>query len=75
MSDALATDDEFEYGIWRYPHPGKPTPSLTPNGFLWMDDMSKEQAERWMNDWISDGGRPGAFSIVRRPRGEWTKVN
>ncbi|QEM41530.1 hypothetical protein SEA_FORZA_60 [Gordonia phage Forza] len=73
MSDVLVTDDEFEYGIWRYPNPDMP--SKAPQGYLWLAGMSRKQAERWIDEWINDGGRPGAFSVVRRPRGAWTRVS
>lgn len=63
--------DEYEYGIWQHPSENH-TKNIKPEGELWLANMTKEDAERWVWEWINeDGGRPDAFSVVRRPIGDW----
>jgi hypothetical protein len=52
---------EYEYGIAFYQQLVDPHRT----GF------TKEEAEDWVRAWIEDGGRPGAFRVIRRPVGDW----
>lgn len=46
---------------------------------LFPDDIhrgpfNKTEAERWVQEWLDDGGHPEAFTIVRRLVGSWDPV-
>ena len=51
---------DFEYGIRR-----NRTTEIHRTG------MSQEEAEVWLIEWVDDGGKPEAFSIISRPLGHW----
>lgn len=36
--------------------------------------MSREEAEAWMEEWLTAGGMVEAFRIVRRPSQEWQEI-
>lgn len=55
---------EYEYGIMMRWYKDEPHRS----------NMTKEEAEAWLNDWLMDGGKEGIFWIIRRPKGAWEKV-
>lgn len=33
--------------------------------------LMKYEAERWLAEFLEDGGKPDSFKIVKRPIGEW----
>ena len=35
------------------------------------ENMSKDRAYKWFDEWIEMGGNPNMFYIIRRPIGEW----
>ena len=36
--------------------------------------MTEIEAERWIRDWLDDGGKGGVFKIIRRPVGLWELI-
>jgi hypothetical protein len=42
---------------------------------FWRGPMTEQEAREWVAGWEEDGGRPGAFYVVSRPVGEWTREN
>lgn len=64
--DLVYGRDTYRYGIM-YNHA---------NGQkeIWREDMTQSQAEGFVRDHESDGGRVGAFSIIRRTISKWEEA-
>lgn len=52
--------DIYEYGIWNVKFKEIHRIGLT-----------QEEAVKWVDEWLEDGGLGSAFTIVRRPTPEW----
>ncbi len=35
------------------------------------DQMTEEQAREWVREFEDEGGKAGAFLVIRRPVGDW----
>ena len=64
---------EYEYGIAHHRH--DPNGAMEDEQGPHLSGMTLERAQRFIDEWEIDGGRPGAFYIIRRPKGPWERVN
>ena len=53
----------FEYGI-----------RCSTDGKVHRNGMTLEEAKQWLDGWLVDGGREGAFSLIRRSISKWEPV-
>lgn len=61
------TDDEqqYEYAVMHWAYPDEPHRGPWP----------REQAVQWVKESSEIGFREGAFYVVRRPVGQWERVD
>lgn len=57
----MYTDYNFEYGV-AFRH----DPRDCHRG-----PMRKDEAEKWIQSWIEDGGKEDLFVMIRRPIAKW----
>ena len=62
-SDRPSPDAAWEYGVRHVNDPESWEPHRS--------GMGEEDARDWVRDFEADGGKPGAFIVVRRQIGAW----
>ncbi len=65
MSEQPTAATVYEYGIG-----AGETQAMTPH----RSDMTEEEADTWMREWVQMTGRRAPFRIIRRPVGTWEDV-
>jgi hypothetical protein len=51
----------YEYCVMHHMYPNEPH----------RGPMPLDEAELWVDDYLDDGGRPGAFYVAKREVGPW----
>ncbi len=59
-----ASSDGYEYGVAHVSQKAGEEPHRT-------GMASRDEAIKWIREWNEMGGKPGVFTIVRRPLGGW----